>query len=396
VLGLSPNPADCLPALYGVQSAGLYHYNECTRLQDCLLTVHKSPSTRLGTDTFFLHAQVMEHLAYSLRSRSVVKRVDLCAVLCDIARALTTLHANGHVHRDVKARNVLVTKGYNKAKLCDFGLARALPSPARPDVRGDLTPRIGPPKYRAPEVRDGEWYDTSSDMYGFGVMCNQLVLQIREERQREEEKRREEEDRDGERDDKHRNRDAKKQKSAKHDGRGSKNNQVSENDLVFVEHLGTACVSLTPQKRPSAAVCLAKLSARLGQNLTLCSAETAAGRTRVWIPRAMDRGTGGKGAGKHERNASGTGSDDDDVRDDAGNEARQDETLEDVSVEQRAQTTKTRTERGEKREAVAKENSESASVGVGALRDKRAADTARGAKRRRVAERVGSGVDVAK
>lgn len=260
-MGLSPNPADCLPALYGVQSAGLYHYNECTRLQDCLLTVHKSPSTRLGTDTFFLHAQVMEHLAYSLRSRSVVKRVDLCAVLCDIARALTTLHANGHVHRDVKARNVLVTKGYNKAKLCDFGLARALPSPARPDVRGDLTPRIGPPKYRAPEVRDGEWYDTSSDMYGFGVMCNQLVLQIREERQREEEKRREEEDRDGERDDKHRNRDAKKQKSAKHDGRGSKNNQVSENDLVFVEHLGTACVSLTPQKRPSAAVCLAKLSA---------------------------------------------------------------------------------------------------------------------------------------
>ena len=65
-------------------------------------------------------------------------------------------------------------------------------------------------------------------------------------------------------------------------------------------------------------------------------------------------------------------------------------------MEQRAQTTKTRTERGEKREAVAKENSESASVGAGALRDKRAADTARGAKRRRVAESVGSGVDVAK
>ena len=141
---------------------------------------------------------VMEHVSYSLRSKSVVKRVDLLRVLADVARALCRLHSAGHVHRDVKARNVLVTKGYTSGKLCDFGLARALPGDARnsdrDDIRGDLTPRIGPPKYRAPEVRDGEWYDQSSDMYGFGVMCTQLVGQIREIGKEQRERERDDED----------------------------------------------------------------------------------------------------------------------------------------------------------------------------------------------------------
>ena len=52
----------------------------------------------------------------------------------------------------MKARNVLVTHGYEGAKLCDFGLARAMPDQARPAVNPEMTPRIGPPKYRAPEV----------------------------------------------------------------------------------------------------------------------------------------------------------------------------------------------------------------------------------------------------
>ena len=51
---------------------------------------------------------VMEHLAHSLRSKSVVRKVDLVRVLADVARALTRLHAAGHVHRDVQARNLPV------------------------------------------------------------------------------------------------------------------------------------------------------------------------------------------------------------------------------------------------------------------------------------------------
>jgi hypothetical protein len=48
-------------ALYGVQLRKSYHYNKCSgfrRLFAHCFTVHKSPNTRLATDTFLLHSQV--------------------------------------------------------------------------------------------------------------------------------------------------------------------------------------------------------------------------------------------------------------------------------------------------------------------------------------------------
>ena len=37
-------------------------------------------------------------------------QVDLVVVLAAVARALVRLHGAGHIHRDVKARNVLVRR----------------------------------------------------------------------------------------------------------------------------------------------------------------------------------------------------------------------------------------------------------------------------------------------
>ena len=68
---------------------------------------------------------VMEYLAHSLRSKSVVRKVDLVRVLADVARALTRLHAAGHVHRDVKARNVLVARSPGTAPSCATSAWRA-------------------------------------------------------------------------------------------------------------------------------------------------------------------------------------------------------------------------------------------------------------------------------
>ena len=79
------------------------------------------------------------------------------------------------------------------AKLADFGLARPLVRrPSRPDSssgddaqgEGGMTPRIGPRKYRAPEVEAGKAYDTQADMYSYGVMIRELLEQLKGRRVR--------------------------------------------------------------------------------------------------------------------------------------------------------------------------------------------------------------------
>ena len=68
---------------------------------------------------------------------------------------------------------MLVSADYCVAKLADFGLARPIPA------EGPMTPRVGPRKYRAPEVEEGLPYGVSADMYSFGVMITQLMDQLK-------------------------------------------------------------------------------------------------------------------------------------------------------------------------------------------------------------------------
>ena len=148
-----------------------------------------------------------EYLQHTLRDRRVVNKVDLVSILADVARALVRCHSRGHIHRDVKARNVLVSADFRVAKLADFGLARPLvrdaqsaqfrrrtqvPAAAAPGLatdddnreesdprRGGMTPRVGPRKYRAPEVEEGLCYGCPCDMYSFGVMIRELLAVLK-------------------------------------------------------------------------------------------------------------------------------------------------------------------------------------------------------------------------
>lgn len=220
---------------------------------------------------------VMEYVSNSLRSRSVVNRVDVVRVLSDVARALVRLHAAGHVHRDVKARNVLITRGYETAKLCDFGLARTMPGDgARDDVNPELTPRIGPPKYRAPEVVKRRDYGISSDMYGFGIMCQQLVKELKKKRRR----------------------------------------AMGEEEVDFILNLASECLRKDPAARPTAGECLKRLLEYRGRSLQLCSRETANKRRSYWIDAPMDVGTF-KHAGKEPTASSDRSSSDSPSSDDA-------------------------------------------------------------------------------
>jgi serine/threonine protein kinase len=98
-------------------------------------------------------------------------QVNICH---DIALALTFLHANGIVHRDLSSNNVLLISNV-RAKVTDFGMAKL----------GDLNPRMsrltftmcpGTDVYMPPEaVQDKPVYTEKIDCFSFGVIVVQML-----------------------------------------------------------------------------------------------------------------------------------------------------------------------------------------------------------------------------
>jgi eukaryotic-like serine/threonine-protein kinase len=87
----------------------------------------------------------------------------------EVCRALAAVHAEGIVHRDVKAQNVMRAKG-GRIVLTDFGIGM--------DLRGDGAAErslSGTPLYLAPEVLAGEAATVRSDVYALGVLLYYLV-----------------------------------------------------------------------------------------------------------------------------------------------------------------------------------------------------------------------------
>lgn len=101
-----------------------------------------------------------EHVAYILR---------------ETVNALTHLHRNHYVHRDVRGRNILLT-AEGEVKLCDFGLTATTG-----DTMGKRSTCIGSPCWMAPEMfaneaakRNGELYGSRVDVWALGITAIEL------------------------------------------------------------------------------------------------------------------------------------------------------------------------------------------------------------------------------
>jgi serine/threonine-protein kinase len=87
-----------------------------------------------------------------------------------VARGLAYAHEQGLVHRDVKPQNVLLN-GSGRAKVTDFGIARAL------DVRGmtQTGTVLGTSEYISPEQAQGRDVGELTDVYSLGVVLYELL-----------------------------------------------------------------------------------------------------------------------------------------------------------------------------------------------------------------------------
>ena len=117
---------------------------------------------------------VMEYVeGKTLRNRIAeggLRISDAVAYAIQIAEALQEAHANGIVHRDIKAENIMINTK-NQVKVMDFGLAK---------LKGSLkltktSSTVGTVAYMAPEQIQGGDVDARSDIFSFGIVLYEML-----------------------------------------------------------------------------------------------------------------------------------------------------------------------------------------------------------------------------
>ena len=93
------------------------------------------------------------------------------AILLQVAGALTAVHAQGIVHRDMKPDNVMI-RADGSLGLADFGIAKQLESGFNRTKHGEV---FGTPYYLAPEQALGLPVDQRTDIYSLGVVFFEML-----------------------------------------------------------------------------------------------------------------------------------------------------------------------------------------------------------------------------
>ena len=83
--------------------------------------------------------------------------------------AVSYIHQNGILHRDIKTLNIFMTKA-SILKLGDFGISKVLQGNAKL-----AETHVGTPYYMSPELIKGEKYDDKSDIWACGCVLYELL-----------------------------------------------------------------------------------------------------------------------------------------------------------------------------------------------------------------------------
>lgn len=96
---------------------------------------------------------------------------QIIEILSGIVRGLDFLHSNGIIHRDLSARNVLMSTEATP-KISDFGNCCFVDSQSTLSCLRSRTGLVGTPYYRAPEI-EGEisHYNVQVDIFSFGHLA---------------------------------------------------------------------------------------------------------------------------------------------------------------------------------------------------------------------------------
>jgi beta-lactam-binding protein with PASTA domain/predicted Ser/Thr protein kinase len=122
-----------------------------------------------------VHYIVMEYvegrtLRDAIRAEGPLHPDRAAEISLAVAKALSSAHQAGLVHRDIKPGNIMLTSN-GEVKVMDFGIART----ATGDTLTQTAAVLGTASYLSPEQAQGEPVDARSDIYSLGCVLYEML-----------------------------------------------------------------------------------------------------------------------------------------------------------------------------------------------------------------------------
>ncbi|MFW6059408.1 MAG: protein kinase domain-containing protein [Phycisphaeraceae bacterium] len=129
---------------------------------------------KAGEYHFFVMEYVDGHTVFDdITEKGPYDESEALRIVIQVARALEHSHKAGFIHRDVKPKNIMITRN-GEVKLADMGLARAVSD--REAAEAEQGKAYGTPYYISPEqIRGAMDVDFRADIYSLGATMYHMV-----------------------------------------------------------------------------------------------------------------------------------------------------------------------------------------------------------------------------